>query len=222
ELRIVLLGKSDDKKTALGNIIVGKKEFSVQRFSGGKHCEAARGTWNKKPFTVVKTPDMFNLSEEIRKKVVKRCVDLCSPGPNVLLLLVKHSDFTEENRKTLKFILSLFGEDAFKHSMVIMTQNEDRQNQSVEKLLQDCEQKQHRINLDKKDPSGHEVQELMQKMQTIVSDHRGGYLRVTEEEDQTVLNLVLCGRRGAGKTSAVNAILGPKKLGGPKDSLECV
>ncbi|XP_051807064.1 GTPase IMAP family member 4-like [Acanthochromis polyacanthus] len=59
-------------------------------------------------------------------------------------------------------------------------------------------------------------------MQTIVSDHRGGYLRVTEEEDQTVLNLVLCGRRGAGKTSAVNAILGPKKLGGPNDSLECV
>ncbi|XP_051803014.1 GTPase IMAP family member 8-like [Acanthochromis polyacanthus] len=175
-----------------------------------------------KPLTVVKTPDVFSLSEEILRKEVKRYVDLCSPGPNVLLLLVKPSDFTEEDRKTLKFILSLFGEDAFKHSMVIMTHNEDGQNQSVEKLLQDCRQKQHSINLDIKDPSGHEVQELMEKMETIVSDLRGRYLTLTEEEDQTVMNLVLCGRRGAGKTSAVNAILGQRKFGGPEDSSECV
>ncbi|XP_051807208.1 trichohyalin-like isoform X2 [Acanthochromis polyacanthus] len=113
--------------------------------------------------------------------------------------------------------------------MIIMTQNKDGQNQSVEKLLQDCRQKQHSINLDKKNPSGHDVEELMQKMETIVSDLRGGFLTLTEEEDQTVmkksrppLNLVLCGRRGAGKTSAVNAILGQRKFGGPEDSSECV
>ncbi|XP_023126831.2 GTPase IMAP family member 8-like isoform X3 [Amphiprion ocellaris] len=228
-LRIVLFGKGDDKKAALGNIIVEKKAFYVQRFSGGKQCVAAHGTWNKKPLTVVKTPDVFSLSVGTVREAIKSCVDLCSPGPNVLLLLVKPSDFTEENRKTLKFILSLFGEDAFKHSMVIMTQNEDKHNQSVEKLLQDCRQKQHSINPDKKDPSGHDVEELMQKMEAIVSDLRGGYLILTEEADQTVmkrskppLNLVLCGRRGAGKTSAVNAILGQRNFGRPEDSSECV
>ncbi|XP_022044525.2 GTPase IMAP family member 8-like [Acanthochromis polyacanthus] len=182
-----------------------------------------------KPLTVVKTPNVFSLSVEKIREEMKRCVELCSLGPNVLLLLVKPSDFTEDNRKTLKFILSLFGEDAFKHSMIIMTHNEDRRNQSVEKLLQDCEQKQHRINLDEKHPSGHEVQELMQKIETIVSELRGGFLTLTDKADQTVmkkskppLNLVLCGRRGAGKTSAVNTILGQRKFGGPEDSSECV
>ncbi|XP_051807203.1 GTPase IMAP family member 8-like isoform X2 [Acanthochromis polyacanthus] len=229
ELRIVLFGKGDDKKLALGNIIVRKKEFYVSRFSARKQCEAAYGTWNMKPLTVVKTPDVFSLFVETVREAMKRCVDLCSPGPNVLLLLVTPSDFTEENRKTLKFILSLFGENVFKHSMIIMTQNKDKRNQSVENLLQDCEQKQHSINLDEKNPSGHDVEELMQKMETIVSDLRGGYLTLTEEEDQTVmkkskppLNLVLCGRRGAGKTSAVNAILGQKRFGRTKDSSECV
>ncbi|XP_008304257.1 GTPase IMAP family member 8-like, partial [Stegastes partitus] len=229
ELRIVLFGKNDDEKAALGNIIVGKEAFSVPTFSGGKRCEAARGTWNKKPLTVVKTPDVFSLSVDTVREEMKRCVSLCPPGPNVLLLLVTPSDFTEDNRETLKLILSLFGEDAFKHSMVVMTQNEDGQNQSMEKLLKDCRQKQHSINLDEKDPSSPDKQELMQKIETIVSDHRGGYLTLTEEADQTVmkrskppLNLVLCGTRGPGKTSAVNAILGPTRPGPPADSSECV
>uniref|UniRef100_A0A3Q1EE16 AIG1-type G domain-containing protein n=1 Tax=Acanthochromis polyacanthus TaxID=80966 RepID=A0A3Q1EE16_9TELE len=182
KLKIVLLGKSDNKKNALGDIIAGKKVSYFQRVFGGKRCEAAHGTWNMKPLTVVKTPDVFSLSEEILRKEVKRYVDLCSPGPNVLLLLVKPSDFTEEDRKTLKFILSLFGEDAFKHSMVIMTHNEDGQNQSVEKLLQDCRQKQHSINLDIKDPSGHEVQELMEKMETISCGGRSVVVNMKDKQ----------------------------------------
>ncbi|KAI3372146.1 hypothetical protein L3Q82_007001 [Scortum barcoo] len=121
--RIVLLGKSEDKQTRLGNFIINSKAFHDQIT---KQCVARRGEWRGKPLTVVKTPDMFSLSVETVRREVKRCVTLCPPGPNVLLLLVKPSDFTEENRQTLKFILTLFGRDALKHSMVIVTHEEER------------------------------------------------------------------------------------------------
>uniref|UniRef100_A0A672HQ47 GTPase IMAP family member 8-like n=2 Tax=Salarias fasciatus TaxID=181472 RepID=A0A672HQ47_SALFA len=240
EIRIVLFGKSDDKKTTLRNIITGKEEFKSQQFSdfkvsfprhhGGKQSVSVSGEWNRKPLTVVKTPDVFNLSVEAVRKEMKRCVELCSPGPNVLLLLVRPSEFTEEDRKTLMFILSLFGQDVFKHSMVVLTHEDEGRHPTVDRLIQDCQQKVHSFTADWKDPSKRGLQELMQKMETIVNTLRGEFLVVDKETDvgtvrreaKPPVNLVLFGRRGAGKTSAVNAILGPGRFRPAANSSECV
>lgn len=119
---------------------------------------AASGEWNKNPTTVVRMPDLFNLSVQRVRQELKRCVKLCHPGPNVLLL-VKPSDFTEEDSKILKFISSLFGQEAFKHSMFSMTYNGKRDN-SVGKLIQDCQERVHRFSIDKKGFK----QELMEKI----------------------------------------------------------
>ncbi|GLD61381.1 GTPase IMAP family member 8-like protein, partial [Lates japonicus] len=69
-------------------------------------------------------------------------------------------------------------------------------------------------------------------MEKIVSDNRGGHLNYTEGAEpmetpecakpKSPLNLVLCGRHGAWKTSAANAILGERKFGPPANSSECV
>uniref|UniRef100_A0A7N8XIH8 AIG1-type G domain-containing protein n=1 Tax=Mastacembelus armatus TaxID=205130 RepID=A0A7N8XIH8_9TELE len=228
-LRIVLFG-SEDKKTALGNFIIQKKEFSVPKFFSWKQSQVACRQWRGKPVTVVKTPDVFSLTVEAVRAEMKRCVTLCSPGPNVLLLLVKPSDFTEENRNSLKFILSLFGPDALKHSLVVMMQNEEGQSSSVKNLIQDCKQRLHRVNLDKKHFSDSDLQELMQKIENIVRDNRGRCLTLTEDIDPMTgmnwskppLNLVLFGRRGAGKTSAAKTILGQTELHPVSSSSECV
>ncbi|XP_071340121.1 uncharacterized protein [Trachinotus anak] len=216
-LRIVLVGKSDDKKTKLGNFIMKKQSFHLEVFSPIKHCVASCGEWRGKPVTVVKTPDMFSLSEEAVREEVKRCVSLCSPGPNVLLLLVKPSDFTEENRKTLKFILSLFGQDALKHSMVVMTEKTRGTQSTVTQLLKDCGGRQYNMSED-------DHRQLIEKIENIVDENEGTFLTFTEESEQMkpALNLVLCGRRGAGKTSAAEVILGQTELHSVSNSSECV
>lgn len=90
-LRIVLLGGCEDKNKALGNFIIQTEAF--YRPFQNKHCEVAHGEWRKKLLSLVKTPNVFSLSVKTVREEMRRCVDLCSPGPNVLLLLVKPSDF---------------------------------------------------------------------------------------------------------------------------------
>uniref|UniRef100_A0A671UDE6 Centromere-associated protein E-like n=1 Tax=Sparus aurata TaxID=8175 RepID=A0A671UDE6_SPAAU len=217
--RIVLLGKSEDKQTKLGNFIIGDQAFNNQK---NKKCVATCGEWRGNPLTVVKTPDMFILSVEAVREEMKGCVSLCLPGPNVLLLLVNPSEFTEKNRETLKFILSLFGQDAFKHSMVIITHEEKKITLPVNELLKDCRGRHYNMSEDNH-------WSLMQKIEKIVHENRGTFLTCSEEtirpksEDiRAALNLVLCGRRGAGKTSAAEAILGQTEFPSVSNSSECV
>ncbi|XP_022624938.1 GTPase IMAP family member 7-like [Seriola dumerili] len=212
ELRIVLVGKSDDKKTKLCDFILKNKSSRLL-----KQREVISGKWRGRPLTVVKAPDMFSLSVETLIEEVKKCESLCSPGPNVLLLLVKPSDFTEENRRTLKFILSLFGPDAFKHSMVVMTEKKRGTRSTVNQLLRDCGGRLYNMFEDK-----HQL--LMEKIENIVRENKETFLTFSEEPEhmKPALNLVLCGRRGAGKTSAAEAILGQTELHSVSSSSECV
>ncbi|XP_073323234.1 GTPase IMAP family member 8-like [Pagrus major] len=215
-LRIVLVGKSEHKMTKLGNFILKNQDFHLQKHS--KQVVAAQRQWRGNPLTVVKTTHMFSLSEETMREEVKSCISQCPPGPNVLLLLVNPSKFTEKTRETLKFILSLFGQDAFKHSMVIVTHGGKKTSFTLNQLLKDCGGRQYNMSEDNH-------RSLMQKIENIVHENRGPFLTFSEEtirpksEDiRAALNLVLCGRRGAGKTSAAEAILCPLV----SNSSECV
>ncbi|XP_026022289.1 uncharacterized protein LOC113021786 isoform X1 [Astatotilapia calliptera] len=220
-LRIVIFGKSEDKKKTLCQFIMQKKHFQFSKFNPNKQCEVARGEWKRKPVTVVKTPDMFSMTVKAIIEEMRSCVSLSLPGPNVLLLLVKPSNFTEENRRTLKVILSLFDQNAFKHSMVINT-HDNPMSSCVNELLWDCGGKFY--NMFEEDHK-----QLMVKIEDIVNENKGKFLTFTEETTQLTselikpaLNLVLCGRRGAGKTSAAKAILGQTELHSDSNSSECV
>ncbi|KAM6944681.1 GTPase IMAP family member 8-like [Lycodopsis pacificus] len=211
-LRIVLLGKSDDKKTRLVKCITGQGDH-FQKHSPFKQCEVYYGERRGQSVTVVKTSNIFGPSAETVKEELKECATLCPPGPNVLLLLVKPSTFTEKKTQTLKSILSWFGEDALKHSMVIRTHNvieSFHENQ----LLKDCGGRQYSMLED-------DQRRLMKKIENIVRENRRTFLTFTEEKKPS-LNLVLCGRTGAGKTSAAKAILGQTELHPVSNSSECV
>ncbi|KAL7392503.1 hypothetical protein ABVT39_025591 [Epinephelus coioides] len=173
-LRIVLFGKSDDPKTTLGNFILGNQDFDSQKCNPVKDCVAICREWRGNSLTVVKMPDIFSLSVEAFREELKNCVTLCHPGPNVLLLLLEPSDFTERNRKTLKFILSLFDQDAFKYSMVISTHEGEETNFSIWKLRKDCGGRHY--NMVKNDR-----RLLMEKIENIVHENKEAFLTFTEE-----------------------------------------
>ncbi|CAI5691415.1 unnamed protein product [Oreochromis niloticus] len=216
-LRIVLLGEKEDSMRTLCSFITR----NVQRPPRADHCVAISGEWEGNSLTVVQTPNIFSLSEETVREEMKTCVSLCPPGPNVLLLIVEPS-VTEEKKRRLNFILGLFGEDAFKHSMLITAQEGVEANFTVNQLLKKCEGKHYGMYKN-------DLKLLMNKIGTIVHENRRNFLRLTEkttepksEAVKRTLNLVLCGRRGAGKMLAAKAILGQTELHSVSNSSECV
>ncbi|XP_035852831.1 trichohyalin-like isoform X1 [Sander lucioperca] len=57
---------------------------------------------------------------------------------------------------------------------------------SVFQLIQDCRQRQHRMNFDEQDFPDSDVQELIEKMENIVGENRGQYVTFTEETETMV------------------------------------
>ncbi|XP_073321482.1 uncharacterized protein [Pagrus major] len=175
-----------------------KKAFTCQGET--KKCEVDHGEWREKTLALVKTPDIFSLSEKKVKCLMKECVTLCPPGPNVLLLLVKPSEFTEKNRETLKFILSLFGQDAFKHSMVITTHEEKKAGSSLHQLLKDCGGRHYNMSEDNH-------RSFMQKIENIVHENRGAFLTCSEETIRPKSGYALEEMREEGSRSSTKDML---------------
>ncbi|KAK2810522.1 hypothetical protein Q5P01_000386 [Channa striata] len=205
------------KHRRAAHVNVDSAGSAVSRFPLAKQSEVVHGEWRGKPLTVVQTADMFSLSVEAVTEEARKTVACCHPGPNVLLLLVEPSDFTESKRKILKFILSYFGPDAFKYSLVVIT-HEGNEAFSLGRLIKDCGGRNYNMV-----DNNHE--KLMKNIENIVCENKGTFLTFTEETRRNVkptLNLVLCGRRGSGKTSAAKSILGQTELHSASNSSECV
>ena len=112
--------------------------------------------------------------------------------------------------------------DALKHAVVIVSCMDIKTNQSVTQLIKDCGGR--RYSMSRKDQTL-----LMQIIEKIVHENRGAFLTSSGEtissksdDIRAALNLVLCGRRGAGKTSAAEAILGQTEFPSVSNSSECV
>lgn len=179
---------------------------------------------------VVKAGNVFSMQPNQVKHEMKTCVQQCFPGPNILLFLVKPSDFNESDRQKIMSAISVFGQNACKCSMVVLTQNEGEENPSLRSLIQDCWQRQYTISLGERDIADYDRRELLAMMESIVSENNKVYLNFNEDAFSAVanecpndtLNLAICGTHNTLKTSVANFLLGEKRFHAVVDSLKCV
>ncbi|KAJ8251624.1 hypothetical protein GJAV_G00223350 [Gymnothorax javanicus] len=124
ELRIVLLGKSGEEKSKVGNIILRREAFETHPsfFTGKQQCERAMGLVDGSHVTVINTPDLLHpqISQYELEKQVELCVSLSEPGPHVLLLVLQPDRFTDKDRDRMKRILTDLGDPDSEHSMVLV------------------------------------------------------------------------------------------------------
>ncbi|KAM3611894.1 uncharacterized protein V6R79_025530 [Siganus canaliculatus] len=231
ELRVVLLGNSWSLRSSVGNFILGTTKFKTDE--DAKWCQRENGQIKEKKVVVINTPDRMldpNISEEKMTEIIGSCEGLCDPGPHVFLLVLQPEDFTEEDNQRLCRVLERFSDQSFKHSLVLLSASREespgfREHPPLKDLIRKCRYRYlWQKNL--------ELSELLTRFGQIMKENNGEHVSYDLYSDPTTgpecedlrpsLNLVLCGRRAARKTSAAKAMLGQKELQSVSSSSLCV
>ncbi|XP_059193421.1 GTPase IMAP family member 8-like [Centropristis striata] len=231
ELRAVLLGNSWSERSSVGNFILEKAVFSPEEEPD--HCVRVRGQLKNKEIVLINTPDLLhpNISEGKLTEHIENCVRLSDSGPHVFLLVLQPEDFTKGHKQRLCRVLKLFSDNSFDHSMILIASPREESlglmkeyieqpplNDMISKCGNRCLKLMNLGHSELLTCLGQTVQENNGEhvsCDIFEDENRGTFLTFNEETNipksehmKPALNVVLCGRRGAGKTSAAKAILG--------------
>ncbi|KAK6305767.1 hypothetical protein J4Q44_G00245470 [Coregonus suidteri] len=180
------------EKAVLGRVqqetpsLVGKRFHSEQKSSSvTRKTEMKQAAVDGRDVSVVDTPGLFDTTltaEELAMEIGSSIYE-CSPGPHAFLIALRVNDrFTEQEKKAIEILESVFGSGLAKHAIILFTHGDALEGSGVEKLIsgnkdlsgvvEQCGGRYHVLN-NKARGNRSQVTELMEKIDRMVEENGG-------------------------------------------------
>uniref|UniRef100_A0A8C9TFR0 AIG1-type G domain-containing protein n=1 Tax=Scleropages formosus TaxID=113540 RepID=A0A8C9TFR0_SCLFO len=223
-IKLVILGKTGSGKSSSGNLILGEPKFKAASSpnSTTHKCETRSvEKRNGRKITVVDTPGFYDtqVSDENLKAEVVRCITECAPDPHAFIVVMKVETFTEQELAIVKKIEDSFGEEAFKHAVVLFTHGDQldekvkieefvEKNEKLRRFVERCGNRCHVVDNRYWKSNEHEyknntvqVEELMKTIEQMVEQNGGGcytneLLKMVEEAKQAEMAIIRATNEG--------------------------
>uniref|UniRef100_A0A8P4KNL6 GTPase IMAP family member 8 n=1 Tax=Dicentrarchus labrax TaxID=13489 RepID=A0A8P4KNL6_DICLA len=186
EIRIVLLGRAREGKTASAETILLKPKSKPCPTA---ECQKVTANIDGQTVVIVDTPGLFKPDKsnvDLVKMIKKSISELAKPGPHVFLMVISvDSIFTKELKETAEIIFRSFGKNTMAYTMVLFTYGDELEirNQTIQdffhsntdlhNLIIQCHWKYHVFN--NKEESHDQVTDLLQKINSIIETRGGCY-----------------------------------------------
>ncbi|XP_048039089.1 GTPase IMAP family member 8-like [Megalobrama amblycephala] len=203
ERRLILLGKTGVGKSATGNIILGGKVFKSECSLNTVtlQSEVQKSVIAGREVSVIDTPGFFdpNTSPTKISLEIARSLKLCSGGPHAFLYVVSLSErFIKADEAVIKNIEKIFGKEVSKYTIAVFTHSDQlegksaenliRQNETLSRFVQRCGERYHIMN-NKDMKNRKQVNDLLQKIDTMVDENGGGCYSNKLLEDAMILTV---------------------------------